>query len=86
VITVSRVVATADRNDRNHHERRLLLESEDGPLITTTTMVITEAAYLIDRQVSVFGELALYSSILDGSIDVDRLMMSVPEHSGAGPG
>ena len=67
------LVATADRNDPDHHPCRELLETDDGPLVTTA-LVIAEAAYLIDRQVGPDGEVALYQSILDGTLTVEALI------------
>jgi uncharacterized protein len=66
------LVATADRNDNDHQACRILLETDDGPLVTTT-MIIAEAAYMIDRQVGPAGELALYDSIIDGTLHVETL-------------
>ena len=64
--------ATADRNDNDHIACRTLLETDDGPLVTTT-MIIAEAAYMIDRQVGTAGELALYDSIIDGTLSIETL-------------
>jgi uncharacterized protein len=51
---------------------RALLETDDGPLVTTT-MIIAEAAYMIDRQVGPAGELALYDAIIDGTLTIETL-------------
>jgi uncharacterized protein len=49
------------------------LETDEGPLVTTT-MIIAEAAYMIDRQVGSAGQLALYGSIIDGTLIVETLI------------
>jgi hypothetical protein len=49
-----------------------MLEGDPGPLVTTA-LVIAEAAYLIDRQLGPEAEAALYSSIIDRSLNVEDL-------------
>ncbi len=72
IVDTGVLVATADRNDNDHQACRTLLETDDGPLITTA-MIIAEAAYMIDRQVGPAGELALYDSIIDGTLRIETL-------------
>jgi predicted nucleic acid-binding protein len=52
---------------------RALLEEDNGPLVTTG-LVVAEAAYLIRRQVGSDGEVALYTSIIDGALGVEPLV------------
>ncbi|HEY6315846.1 MAG TPA: PIN domain-containing protein [Streptosporangiaceae bacterium] len=63
------LVATADRADKDHDACLELLEGDEGPLVTTA-MVIAEAAYLIDRQLGAVAEASLYTSIIDGELQV----------------
>lgn len=72
IIDTGVLVATADRNDPDYQACRDLLGTDDGPLVTTT-MVIAEAAYLINRQVGTAGEVALYDAVVDGTITVETL-------------
>ncbi len=67
------LVATADRSDPDHAVCRALLEDDDGPLVTTG-LVVAEAAYLINRQVGTNGEVALYTSIVEGGLVVEPLV------------
>ncbi len=69
------LVATADRSDPEYAACRSLLEYDDGPLVTTG-LVVAEAAYLIDRQVGHDGEVALYTSIVDGALVVEQLVVA----------
>lgn len=46
-----------------------MLEGDEGPLIPTG-LVIAEAAYLIDRQLGPRAEASLYSSIIEGQLEV----------------
>ena len=73
VVDTGPLVATADRDDADHEACRALLEGDEGPLVTTA-MVIAEAAYLIDRQLGVEAEAALYDSIIDGTLQVEDLI------------
>lgn len=72
IVDTGPLVATADRADRDHAACRQLLESDEGPLITTA-MVIAEAAYLIDRQLGAKAEASLYTSVIDGQLEVADL-------------
>lgn len=72
IVDTGPLVATADRADKDHEACRQLLESDEGPLVTTAT-VITEAAYLIDRQLGAKAEASLYASIIDGQLEVAEL-------------
>jgi uncharacterized protein len=72
VVDTGPLVATADRADKDHAACRALLEGDQGPLVTTS-LVIAEAAYLIDRQLGAQAEASLYSSIIDGQLEVADL-------------
>ena len=72
VVDTGVLVATADQSDPDHAACRALLEGDDGPLVTTA-LVTAEAAYLIERQVGPDGEVALYTSIVDGALLVETL-------------
>jgi uncharacterized protein len=69
VVDTGPLVATADRADKDHDACQELLEGDEGPLVTTA-MVIAEAAYLIDRQLGAVAEASLYTSIIDGELQV----------------
>ncbi len=71
IVDTGVLVATADRNDDDHVACRDLLEMAEGPLITTP-MIVAEAAYMIERQIG--PELALYASIIDGTLVVEPLV------------
>ncbi len=75
IVDTGVLVATADRNDPDHAACRTLLEDDDGPLVTTG-LVVADAAYLIDRQVGPDGEVALYTSIIDGVVVVEPLTVA----------
>ena len=72
IVDTGPLVATADRADSDHAACRELLESDEGPLITTA-MVIAEAAYLINRQLGAKAEASLFTSIIEGQIEVADL-------------
>lgn len=72
VVDTGPLVAAADRADKDHDACRVLLEDDEGPLVTTG-LVIAEAAYLINRQLGPAAEAALYSSIIDGDLEVATL-------------
>ena len=72
IVDTGPLVATADRADKHHRTCRALLEGDDGRLVTTA-LVVAEAAYLIDRQLGPHAEVALYASIIDGSLRVEDL-------------
>ncbi len=72
IVDTGPLLATADRNDPDHHICRALLEAEPGQL-TTTAMVIAEAAYLICRQLGPSAEAALYTSITSHELVVANL-------------
>ncbi len=67
------LLAAADRSDPDHDACRELLETAHGPLITTE-LVIAETGWLLDRQLGPNGEVALYRSIADGELLVERLV------------
>jgi uncharacterized protein len=70
VVDTGPLLAAADRADKDHAACRALLEDDEGPLVTSA-MVIAEAAYLICRQLGPHAEAALYTTILDGQLEVD---------------
>jgi predicted nucleic acid-binding protein len=72
VVDTGPLVATADRGDKDHAACRALLEGDEGPLVTTA-LVIAEAAYLIDRQLGPQAETSLYTSIIEGQLEVAEL-------------
>ena len=72
IVDTGVLVAAADRSDPQH-ESCAALVSDESSTLTTTAMVIAEAAYLIDRQVGPDGEVALYTSIVDGALVVEVL-------------
>ena len=72
IVDTGPLVAAADTSDPDHAACLALLEDDDGPLVTTT-LVIAEAAYLLSRQIGPRAELALYDSILDGTLNLEPL-------------
>lgn len=72
IVDTGPLVALGDRRDPDHDACLELLATEPGPLITTG-LVIAEAAYLLDRQVGVDGELALYADLAAGRFVVEDL-------------
>ncbi len=72
IVDTGPLVAVADRADKDHAACQELLEDDEGPLVTTG-LVIAEAAYLINRQLGPAAEAALYSSIIDGDLEVAAL-------------
>jgi hypothetical protein len=72
IIDTGVLVAAADRTDPHHRSCADLLEQDVGPL-RTTAMVIAEAAYLLERDLGVAAEAALYDAIIDGSLGVETL-------------
>lgn len=75
VVDTGPLVAAADRSDPHHGSCLALLEGDDGPLVTTA-LVVAEAAYLMDRQLGVVAESALYTSIIEGALTVEDLAAS----------
>jgi uncharacterized protein len=73
IVDTGPLVAAADRADKDHDACRALLEDDEGPLVTTG-LVIAEAAYLINRQLGPAAEAALYSSVIDGDLEVADLV------------
>jgi predicted nucleic acid-binding protein len=65
------LLAAADRSDPDHDGCRELLETARGPLITTE-LVIAETGWLLGRQLGPTGEAALYRSIADGELLIER--------------
>jgi predicted nucleic acid-binding protein len=72
IVDTGPLVAAADRADKDHGACQALLEDDEGPLVTTG-LVIAEAAYLINRQLGPAAEAALYSSVIDGDLEVATL-------------
>ena len=66
------LLAAADRSDPAHVSCRDLLESHPGPLITTE-LVVAETGWLLDRQLGPAAAAALYRSVADGDVVVERL-------------
>jgi uncharacterized protein len=83
VVDTGPLLATADRADKDHAACRALLEGDTGPLVTTA-LVIAEAAYLIDRQLGAQAEASLYTSILEGQLEIANLDNSDWARPGAG--
>jgi predicted nucleic acid-binding protein len=81
IVDTGPLVATSDRADKDHETCQQLLESDEGPLVTTA-MVITEAAYLIDRQLDAKAEASLYASISDGQLEVGMARSGSPHSTG----
>jgi uncharacterized protein len=72
IVDTGPLVAAADRADKDHDACQELLEADEGPLVTTG-LVIAEAAYLINRQLGPAAEAALYTSVIDGDLEVAAL-------------
>ncbi len=72
IIDAGVLVAAADGSDRVHRECADLVVDQTGQLVTTA-LVITEAAYLLDREIGPDAEAALYTSIIDGDLHVENL-------------
>ena len=73
IVDTGPLVAAADQHDPDHAASGLLLEAHPGPLITTP-MVITEAGWLIRRQLGVAAEAVLYAAISRDEIAVETLL------------
>jgi uncharacterized protein len=65
-------VAAADTDDAHHHACRVLLEDNRGPRVTSP-MAIAEAAYLLDRQIGPAALVALFASITEGSLQMEKI-------------
>jgi predicted nucleic acid-binding protein len=72
IVDTGPLVAAADRADKDHAACQALLEDDEGPLVTTG-LVIAEAAYLINRQLGPAAEAALYSSVIEGDLEIAAL-------------
>ncbi len=72
IVDTGPLVATADRDDRDHADCAALLNLEANELVTTG-LVIAEAAFLIARQVGHAGEAALVADIDEGRLVVEPL-------------
>ncbi len=72
IVDTGPLVATADKADPDHQKCLALLEAHPGPLVTTS-IVVTEAGWLIRRELDATAEAAFYGSIADGEIQVEVL-------------
>jgi predicted nucleic acid-binding protein len=72
IVDTGPLVTAADRADKDHAACQELLEDDEGPLVTAG-LVIAEAAYLINRQLGPVAEAALYTSVIDGDLEVADL-------------
>jgi uncharacterized protein len=72
IVDTGPLVATVDESDPDHRICRALLEADPGPLITTA-IVVTEAGWLIRRQLDANAESALYAAIAGGELTVETL-------------
>lgn len=72
IVDTGPILAAADTSDPDHATCLDLLEGDAGPLVTTA-MVVAEAAYLINRQLGPQAEVALYDSIVEGTLNVEPL-------------
>lgn len=75
IVDTGPLLATADTADPDHAACLALLETHPGPLITTP-LVITEAGWLLRRQLDAAAEVALYCSIAQGELHVEALTTS----------
>lgn len=66
------LLAAADQNDPDHHDCARLVTDEAGPLITTP-LVVTEAGYLIERQLGPAAEAGFYQSLAAGDLTVESM-------------
>ena len=66
------LLAAADQNDPDHHDCARLVTDEAGPLITTP-LVLTEAGYLIERQLGPAAEAGFYQSLAAGDLTVESM-------------
>ncbi len=72
IVDTGPLLATADAADPHHAACRALLETHPGPLVTTA-LVVTEAGWLIRRQVDMAAEAGFYRAISDGEVVVEAL-------------
>ena len=72
IVDTGVIVAATDRTDRHHERCVTLLEAEPGPLVTTA-MVITECAYLIERELGSAVEATLYQAVLEQGLHIEDL-------------
>ena len=66
------ILAVADDADPDHDRCQQLLETHPGPLVTTP-LVVTEAGWLIDRQLGAAAEATFYRSLAAHEILVESL-------------
>ncbi len=72
IVDTGPLLATADTADPDHPACLALLEGHPGPLITTP-LLISEAGWLLRRQLDSAAESALYRSIAHGELHVEDL-------------
>lgn len=72
IVDAGPFVASADTHDPDHAACRELLETATGPLVTTA-LVVTEAGWLIRRQLDIAAEALFYAEIAAGGMWVEDL-------------
>ncbi len=69
------LVAAADTADPMHQRCLALLQTHPGPLVTTA-LVVTEAGWLIRRQLDIAAEAVFYTAITEGQLHVEDLTVA----------
>lgn len=72
IVDTGPLVAVADKADPDHANCLALLEAHPGRLVTTA-IVVTEAGWLIRRELDAAAEAVFYESIAAGQIHVEEL-------------
>lgn len=72
IVDTGPLVAIANDRDPDHHRVRTVLETHPGPLVTTP-LVLTEAGWLIRRQLGIAAETAIYRSVARDELRVKAL-------------
>lgn len=72
IVDTGPLLATADTSDPDHAACLALLEGHPGSLVTTP-LVVTEAGWLIRRELGLAAEAALYRSVAAGEISVESI-------------
>jgi predicted nucleic acid-binding protein len=75
IVDTGPFVAIADATDPDHAACRDLLETAEGPLVTTA-LVVTEAGWLIRRELGISAETRLYADNAAGDVQVEELTTS----------
>lgn len=75
IVDTGPFVAIADATDPDHAACRDLLETAEWPLVTTA-LVVTEAGWLIRRQLGIAAETRLYADIAAGDVQVEGLTIA----------